>query len=85
MSEIDIFVEKLAAYRQGGRTIEEVGEEFAKLDRFSHFNQFIKDGAIRADDVEYSVMQEKALAKFLRLLREKSYDEAEQITFLSTP
>jgi len=85
MSEVDSFVEKLTSYRQGGKTLEEVGEQFEKLDRFKHFKQFMKDGDLRADDVEYSVMQEKALAKFLRLLREKSYDEAEQITFLNAP
>jgi hypothetical protein len=83
MNEIDSFIERLICYRKGEGTVDEVEELFVKLDRFKHFQQFINDGAIRAKDIEFSVMQERALAKFLKLLRDKNFDEAEEITFLS--
>jgi len=82
MNEIDNFIEQLSCYRKGQGTLEEVVVLFNKLGRFNHFNQFINDGDLRAKDIEFSVMQEKALAKFLKLLRDKKFEEAEQVTFL---
>ena len=83
MSEVDIFIEKLHSYRKGVGTLIDVEEVFVKLDRFNHFHKFINDGDIRATDIDFSIMQEKALSKFLKLLKAKDYEEAEQITFLS--
>ena len=81
MKNIEEFITTLIKYRNGEIKLDDVDEAYELVDSFPHFSLYLNDGAIRAEDTAYSVMQEKALSHFIKLLKIKDYEEAQNVTF----
>jgi hypothetical protein len=76
------FVEALNKYRDGEIKLDELELIHEKSGKFPHFHHYINDSEKRGKDPAYSIMQEKALAQFIKLLRNNEFDAAEEVTFL---
>ena len=83
---INSFIAALEKYINGNNNLDNVKKVFENLEDkyyFSHFNHYLSDEDIRKKDKEYEKMQNIELKKFIDALKNKSWDIAEDITFLS--
>lgn len=81
MNEIDKFTEALKKYRDGEIQLDELEVVFQETGQFEHFRTYLNESDLRAQDADYSVMQEKALAHFMKLLRSRDFEAANGVTF----
>lgn len=82
MKNIEEFKKTLNNYRDGQAKLAQLKEAHERVESFSHFTNFLNDSEKRANDPSYSVMQEKALSQFIKLLKNNDYETAQNITFL---
>ena len=84
--DINSFILALEKYINSNESLDNVENIFKNLEdkyQFIHFNHYLADEDIRNEDNEYEKMQNTELQKFIEALKNKSWDTAENITFLS--
>ncbi|MBD3652372.1 hypothetical protein [Kangiella sp.] len=77
------FLELLKEFQGNKISLNDVEDEFAKLDAFHHFWHYLSDEDWRAKDRDYAKMQNDSLNKFIQALEARDYERAKDITFLA--
>jgi hypothetical protein len=81
MEGLDNFITSLDKYRVGMCSISELGDAHLVMGKFKNFEKYLGDRDIRAKDTRYSIVQEDALLEFVKLLKNKDYLAAGEVTF----
>lgn len=78
-----MFLELLKQFKENKIALNNVEDEFSKLDAFHHFWHYLSDEDWRAKDRDYAKMQNDSLNKFIQALEAGDYEKATDITFLT--
>jgi hypothetical protein len=74
-------IEALDKYRGGEIKLDELAEAHVQSGKFPQFKHYLSDSTKRGEDPSHSIMQEKALAQFIKKLKNNEFEEAEKVAF----